>query len=708
MGYNFYGFNPWDFEELVQALFQKLLGNSSLVYGLGADGGRELTFEGKASFASPHVIQDGLWIVQAKFRSRDVHDHDQYGWVNTNFRAEMRKFGSGEYPVPDQYIFVTNAVLTPGFERGGRDKIQDQIIHYKNLIPNIYVIAYDELCKLLLNNADVRQAYDHFLSPGDQIAQVRKLLERQSINKPFVLAEGEIRNLPIQHNYNITLPVPRILTIDFGTSYSLCGVINTGGNVTLIPTASGGVLLNSTITFLKNGSYIVGNSTLRNARSSEFLTFSHVKRFLASGRRYDVYGTTYSADDLITLIIKSLKTSAEEYFGYDFKDVVVAKPANFNLRQTKALREVFEKAGFKVRRMLDEGTAPCYLFPKAEIVSVDNRNGMRFLVIDLGGGTFDLSLQEYDDNVYETKAVFGDNSLGGIDFDLAVLEFASIKMKRLFPRLADVDFSRYVYEAERVKKVLSNSEQASFVIADIDMGDGNLSDYSVSVTRDEFRNCTSALNVRVLRCLNDVVRSVNENGGGEKSIYHVEAIMLTGQGAKIFTVREIINDLYPNLPVIDQYMENAVCLGNAYQAGVLQGVVKDQLLLSVQNTGLAFMAKDRGNRNKQTKRTVVAISATPEFNLVYCTMLKANTTIPLKEVFEFDIEIKNSSQNYFELPIYEVSHGGSPYEEITKLSLPVVNGHNHIVLTLDIDANHVIIILTENVTNKFAKKVSIG
>ncbi|MBW8683070.1 hypothetical protein [Chitinophaga rhizophila] len=181
MAYDFYGFNPLDFEELVQALFQRVLGNSSLIYGLGADGGRELSFRGRAAFASPYEFHDGLWIVQAKFRSRDVHNHEQYDWISRQFKNEMRKFKSGNYPVPDQYIFVTNAVLTAGYQRGGRDKMQALAEHYKNTIPRIYIVAYDELCKLLLNNADVRQAYDHWLSPGDQMAQIKQLLAKQNI-----------------------------------------------------------------------------------------------------------------------------------------------------------------------------------------------------------------------------------------------------------------------------------------------------------------------------------------------------------------------------------------------------------------------------------------------------------------------------------------------------------------------------------------------
>ena len=704
MGYDFYGFNPWDFEELVQALFQKILGNSSLVYGLGADGGRELSFRGGAAFASPQQFQDGLWIVQAKFRSRSVHDHEQYDWVSRQFKDEMRKFRSGKYPVPDQYIFVTNAVLTPAYQRGGRDKMEALAAHYKDTIPSIYIVAYDELCKLLLNNADVRQAYQHWLSPGDEMAQIKQILAQQAIHQPFVLAGKEIREVPVQHNYTFSLPANPILAIDFGTSYSLCGVIGQRGTVELVPTAGGKMLLHSCISFFQNGSYIVGNPQLAQINTGEILSFSQIKRYLVSDKHFDIFGTRYTAAQLATLIISSLKTSAEEYFGYTFSNVVVAKPANFNLRQTKMLTDIFERAGFKVRRMLDEGTAPCYLFPKALLQYATLLDPVRFLIMDLGGGTFDLSVQELGDGVYETKAVLGDNKLGGIDYDLAVLALAEKKMKLSYPALSNKDFTPFLFEAERVKKGLSTSERVSFMITDHDLKDGNLADFSVEITRDEFRECTSALNVQVMRCLNDILRmaSANETQQTEE-IYKIDALMLTGQGAKIFTVRELIENVHPDIPIIDQFMENAVCLGNGSQAGVLQGIVKDELLLSVHNSGLVIKARDLGFRDKYTKRLVISMAPTPELNTRYCTLLHPSTTVPTKDVFEFQVRVNNLSQKEFNLPIYETGTRGADMELAQELCTPVNQGVNDIRLTLDIDANHRVIFIFKNVTTGFSR-----
>lgn len=708
MNYDFYSFNPGDFEQLVQALFQKLLGNQSIVYGLGADGGRELTFKGRANYGSPHEHHDGLWVLQAKFRSRDVHDHDQYEWVKRHFIGEMRKFQSGNYPVPDQYIFVTNAVLTPGFQKGGRDKIESLIVHYSELIPRIYVVSYDELCTLILNNADVRQAFEHLLLPGDKFAQILDLLSKQGIHRPIVLAEQEIREFPMMHSYLTSLSPNPILTIDFGTSYSLCGVMTTGGNVKLIPTPGGGVLLPSVISFLKNGCYMVGNSSLRHVNSSEVVSIAHIKRYLATDRRFTVFDKSYSTQELATLVIKSLKTSAEEFFGYNFINVIVAKPANFNLRQTRALRAAFESAGFKVDRILDEGTAAAYLFPLVDAMTSKTDEGKRFLVIDLGGGTFDLSLQEFDDGVLETRAVLGDNTLGGIDYDNAVLEVASRKINSKYRHIRNINFSNYILEAERIKKALSTAEISTFIIPDYDQGDGNLTDLAVTITRDEFRDCTSSLNSQIMRFMSDIVRMGSNSIGSPKPRRLLDAIMLTGQGAKIFTVKEVIVMLFPDVPLIEDYMENAVCLGNSYQAGVIQGIIKNTLLLSVQNTGLAIKVKNIIKEHNDQKFNVFEMAPVPELNTMFGTLLNANTYIPMHEKFELYVDISNPDQRTFILPVFEVTAKGTYFEEISVITIPVVAGQNNLQLVLEISANFAIVIKVTNLINGHTIACSIG
>ncbi|MBB2146825.1 Hsp70 family protein [Pedobacter sp. LMG 31464] len=706
MSYNFYEFNSGDFENLVQALFQKILGNSSLVFGLGADGARELTFQGRANFHSPTTFHNGLWIVQAKFKSRDVHDHDQYQWVRTQFIAEMRKFKSGNYPLPDQYIFVTNSVLSPGYLKGGRDKIEKLIDYYRETIPNIYVIAYDELCAMLTNNADVRLAYEHFLQPGDRYKKILQLLENQQITHQFVVAGNEIRPKPSQHNYAVLLPQDPILTIDFGTSYSMCGLMSQRGQVELVPALSGGFLLHSVLSFFNTGNYIVGNPTLKHVDSSEIISISHIKRQLGAGKNFEIFGSQYTPEQLGSLIIRSLKISAEEFFGCSFKKVVVAKPANFSLRQSRALKDAFAQAGLNVMRMHDEGTSPCYLLPKAFRGKTANKEGVKFIVIDLGGGTLDLSVQEFEDGVYDTKAILGDNTVGGVDYDYAILNLASQRLLEKYPELRGFDFNKVMMEAERLKKVLSSSEQQSFIIADQDDGHGNLIDYSIPFTRDDFRACTSHLNVQVMRHINNIMRAGSNDEGSPRRMHHIDAVMLTGQGAKIFTVKEIINELFTGIPIIDQFMENAVCLGNAYQAGVLNGIVREELLLSVHNTGFALKAKNIGRYDRDSKQTTIEVNPMPELNTIYSTLLAQNTTIPCTAVFLL-IAHGGKNQPNLILPLFEVMNSTGVYDQVIELSIPITSGKNTIGLSLVIDANYKISLSLSNPVIGYQEVISL-
>lgn len=179
--YNFQGLNPREFEHLVQALTKKILGNGSITFGDGTDGGREATFEGKGFFHSLLESWEGYWVIQAKFKQRDSVE-DNYQWIKTNFESEMAKFAKfksegKENLVPNNYLFFTNVVLTPVLEKGMLDKIDQLIKSNCTLIPNISIVGYDDLCKLLDNNRDVATAYSSFIRSGDILEQAFKYFQ---------------------------------------------------------------------------------------------------------------------------------------------------------------------------------------------------------------------------------------------------------------------------------------------------------------------------------------------------------------------------------------------------------------------------------------------------------------------------------------------------------------------------------------------------
>lgn len=185
MDYNFITLNTRDFEHLVQALTQKLLGNNSIAFGDGPDGARELTYRGAANFPNTKENWTGYWIVQAKFKARQFDSEDDFSWIRKNFEAEMSKFKDKKrkIEIPDNYLFFTNAKLTPVQKSGGRDKIERVKMKYKYLIPNIYISSYDELSKLLDNNRDVATAYSSFILAGDILAKLFNLLEYEEKKK---------------------------------------------------------------------------------------------------------------------------------------------------------------------------------------------------------------------------------------------------------------------------------------------------------------------------------------------------------------------------------------------------------------------------------------------------------------------------------------------------------------------------------------------
>jgi len=184
MDYTFNNLNTSDFEDLIQALSQKLLGKSSLVYGSGADGARELTYQGKAPFPNNSNSWDGYWVIQAKYKSGTTNQ-DSFEWVKRNFTLEMNKFSDKKrkLQVPNNYLFFTNAKLSAVQDKGGRDKIEELKNKYKSLIPNIYIGTYDELCKFLDNNRDVATSYSSFLLSGDILMKLYNLLDYKQHKK---------------------------------------------------------------------------------------------------------------------------------------------------------------------------------------------------------------------------------------------------------------------------------------------------------------------------------------------------------------------------------------------------------------------------------------------------------------------------------------------------------------------------------------------
>lgn len=684
MEYDFYKFSPSEFERLVQSLYQNILGDESIVFGLGPDGGRELTCR----------YHDQYTVVQAKYKMRDSKTGDKYAWVEKSFKGEMAKFIEQPHiKKPEHYIFVTNCILSAVETIGGRDKIEYLKQRYLYMIPKITIISYDELCALITNNYDVRIAFQHHLfQPGDLLEKFGCKLGKDA--NSLILFEKEIR-VKNQHLRQIYLGKNPILAIDFGTSYSTVAVMKPNGFMDFVPNYAGDILIPSTVTFFREGKFIVGHSPFKYVKTNSLVTVSNVKRSLGSKQQYNIFQQLYSPEQIATLIIKSLKLNAEEIYGTEFFNVLVSKPANFNLLQTKCLREAFEEAGLKVVRIIDEGTAASSTFAKhSEYIAGEELNTI--VAIDLGGGTFDISVLEIQDNVYDTKRVFGDNNLGGYDFDEAILAYVKNYMNQQFPMILIEDYSAYLYEAERVKKVLSKAETATFIIQDLQNQNGNLIDLKIEITRTLFSKITENQN----RKIKDYLKNIFFKSGSDSKI---SKIILSGQGSKIFTVREAVESVFQGIEIIDEFCENAVTIGNAEHAGILQGFCNQILVLNVFNSAITVATSTKEGRLSGFKE----ISVDSVENGYRENLFKPTSTLPVYSNETFVVQHKTAKQKC-RIHLFETSISDNVEYDLIHVDIPLHIGANHIKIITDINVNSQIKIKVCNEALEFSKIINLN
>lgn len=183
--YSFSRFNPRDFEHFIQSLTREILGNGTIVFGDGPDGGREATFNGTCPFPSVIDNWSGYWVIQAKYKNRSNSETD-FNWIKAQFESEMKKFSDHKkkgVKLPNNYLFFTNAILTGVQDSGGRDKIEVLAEKYRGLIPNIYIFGYDDLCRFLDNNRDIAISYSSFTLPGDVLFELTNTLKQMNYCK---------------------------------------------------------------------------------------------------------------------------------------------------------------------------------------------------------------------------------------------------------------------------------------------------------------------------------------------------------------------------------------------------------------------------------------------------------------------------------------------------------------------------------------------
>ena len=470
----------------------------------------------------------------------------------------------------------------------------------------------------------------------------------------------------------------KVIGIDLGTTNSVVAVME-GGEPTVITNPEGSRLTPSVVGFSKNGERLVGQLAKRQAVSNPDGTFSSIKRHMGTDYKVSVDDKSYTPQEISAMILQKLKADAEAYLGETVTQAVITVPAYFNDSQRQATKDAGKIAGLDVLRIINEPTAAALAY------GMDKGQEHTILVFDLGGGTFDVSILELGDGVFEVKATNGNNRLGGDDFDQCVMNW----MVEEFKKENGIDLSadkmsaqRLIEAAEKAKielsSMLSTNINLPFITADAS-GPKHL---DLTLTRAKFDELTASLVEGTM----GPTRQAMQDAGLTPS--DIDKIILVGGSSRIPAVQEAIKKNLAKEPHRGVNPDECVAIGAAIQAGVLVGEVKDVLLLDV--TPLSLGIETLGG---------------------VCTkIIERNTTIPTSksQVFSTAADNQPSVDIHVLQGEREMAAGNKTLGRFELSDIPPApRGVPRIEVSFDIDANGIVHVSAKDLGTGKEQKITI-